>query len=262
MLANNAPALLYPVTSDTPADVPIGIFAVQYVVGQSIHFDEDLSRVPNAPPKSTWSWHWSFGDGSDSTQITPDHAYEKPGTYYVHAQIYDTTSGNWTDIDSAQVAIIPATLPQPPVAQMKASAVGVAIGGSVRFDAAGSHAQVGSTLTYFWNFNDGATATGPQATHAFAVPGKGFVALIVTDGRGARSVATSPIVVAQALPSAHLTASATVVDVGDEIILDASSLSRPTSTGGQLDPALCLGLWRWDTAVDVRIAQGRQDLHP
>ena len=75
---------------------------------------------------------------------------------------------------------------------VKASAEGVAIGGSVRFDAAGSHAQVGSTLTYFWNFNDGATATGPQATHTFAAPGKGFVALIVTDGRGARA-ASRPV---------------------------------------------------------------------
>jgi hypothetical protein len=64
------------------------------------------------------------------------------------------------------------------------------------------------------------------------VPGKGFVALIVTDGRGARSVATSPIVVAQALPTARLTASATVVDVGDEIILDASGSIAPRLQGG------------------------------
>jgi PKD repeat protein len=108
----------------------------------------------------------------------------------------------------------------------------VAIGDPVSFDAAGSHAQVGSALTYLWNFNDGLTATGPQVTHKFTAPGKGFVALVVTDGRGARSLATSPIQIVQALPTARLKASATVVQVGKTITLDASDSVAPPLQGG------------------------------
>jgi len=232
MLANNTPALMYPVASDTRGNAPIGVFALQYAAAEPIRFDEDFSRAPNPPPKTSGTWRWIFGDGGVSAEITPSHTYKKPGTYDVHAQIYDATLHSWTDIDSAQVEVIAATLPQAPVAQVQASATTVAIGDSVSFDAAGSHATIGSTLTYLWNFNDGLTATGPQVTHKFAAPGKGFVALIVTDGRGARSVATSPIQIVQALPTARLKASATLAQVGEAISLDASGSSAPALQGG------------------------------
>jgi PKD repeat protein len=232
MLANNTPALKYPVASDSRGNAPIGLFALQYAAGQPIRFDEYLSRAPNPPPKTSGTWRWIFGDGGVSAAITPSHTYKKPGTYDVHAQIYDATLHSWTDIDSARVEVIAAALPQPPVAQVKASATTTAIGDSVSFDATGSHAELGSALTYLWNFNDGLTATGPQVTHKFAAPGKGFVALIVTDERGARSVATSPIVIVQALPTARLKASATDVEVGESITLDASASVAPPLQGG------------------------------
>lgn len=219
MLANKAPALLYPVTTNVPADQPIGIFALDYVSGQPIAFSEDLSRVVGAPPPSTFQWRWDFGDGSaPSSDENPTHTFAAAGAYNVHAQIYDTTSSSWTDLDSAAIHVIAAAVANPPVAHITASANATAINGSVTFDASGSHSSDGSPVKYLWNFNDGQTATTAKVTHTFAIPGQGFVALIVTDGRGARSVATTNILIA----SGALSASVTTATPGTAVNFDAT----------------------------------------
>ena len=82
---------------------------------------------------------------------------------------------------------------------------------------------MGSHLTYLWNFNDASTATGPHVSHQFYLPGRGFVALLVTDDRGARSVATINIAVVsdpQNLPTASLSVGASSVRVGQPVTFD------------------------------------------
>lgn len=219
MLANQAPALLYPVTTNVPVDQPIGIFALNYVAGQSIAFAEDLSRVPNAPKASTLQWKWDFGDGSaTSGDIQPSHTFATAGTFNVHAQIYDTTTSSWTDLDSAAIHIIPAAIANPPVAKITASSAATTVNGSIAFDATGSRSTDGSAVTYLWNFNDGVTATTPKVTHTFTTPGQGLVALIVTDARGARTVVTTNILIA----SGTIDTSATAVSPGTPVNFDAS----------------------------------------
>ena len=227
MLANQAPALLYPITTNVPADQPIGIFALNYVSGQPIAFAEDLSRVVNAPAPSTLQWRWDFGDGSaTSSDVHPTHTYAGAGAYNIHAQIYDTTTSSWTDLDSAAIHIIPTAIANPPVARITAGAAATTVNGSVSFDATGSHASDGSAVSYLWNFNDGSTATTAKVTHTFSTPGQGFVALIVTDSRGARSVATTNILIA----SGALSASASAVAPGTAVNFDA------TQSGGSPFP--------------------------
>lgn len=236
MLANGDPALLYPVPPNVnvPADQPIGIFALKYAAGQPISFAEDFSHMIGAPAPSSLKWRWTFGDGSDATeQMIPSHTFAKPGSYAVHAQIYDTSSNAWTDFDSAQIQVIPSAIANPPVARATASATAVVQNGTITFDATGSHAVVGSHLTYEWNFNDASTATGSHVTHAFTIAGKGFVALMVTDDRGARSVATINIAVVTdpgQLPSASLTSGTSNPVTGQPVAFDASG-STPDTQG-------------------------------
>ncbi|HKS69243.1 MAG TPA: PKD domain-containing protein, partial [Ktedonobacterales bacterium] len=96
--------------------------------------------------------------------------------------------------------------------------------------ASGSHAADGSSLTYAWNFADGDTATGARVTHTFsgAKLGKSFVSLIATDSHNEWTVATSPIVVVQKLPSAQLTASSSTLATGQTVTFDASGSSAPS----------------------------------
>jgi PKD repeat protein len=238
MLANGAPALAYPVPVGVSTTHPIGDFALQYVAGQSITFAEDLSRMPNPPSLGQLRIRWTFGDGGQANSAaTPAHTYARPGTYDVHLQIYDTTAGPgidpWTDLDSAQIQIIASAVPNPPGARIEANRTAIVVGQSITFDAVGSHAPVAGpgTLKYLWNFNDNTTATGQHVTHTFQAPGWGFVALIVTDAQGARSVATINIGIvpnAQQVPTASLSASATSIAAGQPIDFDASR-SQPAA---------------------------------
>ncbi len=56
---------------------------------------------------------------------------------------------------------------QPPVAVVAAGAETATLGVPIAFDASGSNDSDQDELTFAWTFSDGATATGPTASHAF-----------------------------------------------------------------------------------------------
>jgi PKD repeat protein len=250
MIANTRPALLYPVVGNVPKNQPIGVFALDYVAHQPITFGEDLSRVPGAPPADTLKWRWNFSDGSGwISGESPAHTFGAAGSYNIYSQIYDTSSNEWTDLDSAQIHVIAALQANPPIAKATTSATSIEIGADVTFDATGSQAADGSTLTYLWNFNDGETATGAKVTRKFGAPGKGFVALIVTDKRGAKAVATIDVVIVPELPKAALSVSATTVAVGETVSFDASRSSPPSNPPGDT-----LIRYQWDFGDGAPVA--------
>jgi len=228
MLANRVAAMLYPGSTTSSSKAPIiGQFGPTFVAKQPITFDEDLSQLPGAPPKNSLHLHWDFGDGVSADTLTPKHTFAAPGTYEVASFLLD--GGELNFFDSAAITVVATPFTDPPVAVIHASATAVAAGSQVTFDATGSHAVVGKSLTYSWNFADGDTASGPHVTHTFggAKLGNSFVSLIVTDSRGARTVATSPIVVVQQLPTAQISASASSVYAGDQVTFDASASAAP-----------------------------------
>ena len=61
-----------------------------------------------------------------------------------------------------------------------------------------SVADVWSSATATWNFGDGATATGTQATHTYSQPGNYTVTLTAVDGAGNQSSATETVAVSSA----------------------------------------------------------------
>ena len=145
MIANGAPALIYPVP--VGANPPTaGVFPLQYVVGQPVVFGEDLSKVVPPQNASNFQWRWNFGDGSPlSNALAPTHTFAKPGTYNVVSQIQDPSG--WQDFDSAQIEVIATELPNPPVAHASASTTAFLQNqDTITFDASGSHAVVGSHL--------------------------------------------------------------------------------------------------------------------
>ncbi|GEM_PF-1023598 len=231
MYAGNGPALLYPLTKTSPADQPQGIFLLNYVVGQPITFSEDFSNMISPPAKTSLKWLWTFGDGTQSNDISPTHTYTKPGTYNVHAQIFD--GGQWQDFDSAAIHVVAQPFTNLPVATVTASTTYVVPGGSITFDASGSHSQDGGPLTYLWNFNDGSTATGPHVTHQigyqYADGSTGIVGLVVTDDRGARSFASVKIHIVSQLPTVAVSASLTTIGTGGTVTFDASQSSAPSN---------------------------------
>ena len=75
----------------------------------------------------------------------------------------------------------PALANEPPHAHVGGPYTGT-VGVPVLFDGGTSVDPEGAPLTFTWYFDDGATATAPAPSHAFATPGVHYALLVVDDG--------------------------------------------------------------------------------
>lgn len=59
-------------------------------------FFEQIGKVSFDPikPLNITSYHWDFGDGASSTQVTPTHTYTKEGSYDVLLSVYNSCGSN------------------------------------------------------------------------------------------------------------------------------------------------------------------------
>jgi len=71
--------------------------------GESIHF----SAYDTNKPSSSLSWFWEFGDGKTSTEISPNHAYDKSGIYQVNVTVTDNRGDSDTDRCTAYIGLPP-----------------------------------------------------------------------------------------------------------------------------------------------------------
>jgi PKD domain len=86
---------------------------------------------------------------------------------------------------------------RPPLASVSATPAGATTGQDVTFVATAGDPDPGdSPLTYAWSFDDGATATGASATHAFATTGPHTGTVTVTDPTGQSVTASSAVTIA------------------------------------------------------------------
>ncbi len=93
---------------------------------------------------------------------------------------------------------------QAPIAQASANPASAEINQPISFSAAGSSDPNGSIASYSWNFGNGSTGSGLNASHAYANAGNFNVILTITDNCGA--IATKTISVTITNPSQGLQA--------------------------------------------------------
>ncbi|TRO50700.1 PKD domain-containing protein, partial [Candidatus Bathyarchaeota archaeon] len=55
-------------------------------VGDSVQFSADASEDRDGDPLE---YHWDFGDGTTSTELLPNHEYDKSGLYTVTLTVSD-----------------------------------------------------------------------------------------------------------------------------------------------------------------------------
>ena len=77
--------------------------------------------------------------------------------------------------------IPPTIVNHPPIAQAGPDITALA-NQEIIFDAIQSTDPDNDSLTFFWNFGDGATETGGKASHTYPYPGQYLVSLLVSDG--------------------------------------------------------------------------------
>ena len=75
-------------------------------------------------------------------------------------------------------------------------------GDTFSFDGSGSSNGEGTIVAYAWNFGDGGTANGVEATHVYTDNGAFTVTLTVTDDLGATDMDTAVVTVANVAPTA------------------------------------------------------------
>ena len=138
-------------------------------------FDASGSRDPDGGPLT---YHWDFGDGVTAEGVRVEHTYTQGGSYRVRLTVKDRSETSCCGSEVEQV--LPVNLPPTPKLEAPTKACADS---SVRFSAAQSSDSPGETLRYHWDFGDGATAEGVDATHVYGIGGTYQVTLTVDDGR-------------------------------------------------------------------------------
>ena len=227
MVADTIPAVSY--KGSTTTNIPSGTFPHDYGIGQPITLTEDLSGAPTPLNPQRFIWNWDFGDGANGTGLPIQHIYAQMGDYVIQLSTTSTDDATLSNanFDSARIHIVAHTFDQPPVAIATASSPFVKTGDSLQYNASGSYALIGNTVTVTWNFGDGFAANGTNVTHRFTVLGKGFVTLIVQDKRGARTFARLAVFVVAQFPTAIITAPHNL-KAQQSVTFDASHSLAPT----------------------------------
>ena len=154
-------------------------------VNQLAQFDGNGSSDPDGTIES---YQWNFGDGVTATGATATHAYSSKGTFTVTLTVTDDKGATGTD------TLVASIVNYAPIANagpdMKVIACEPA-----SFNGNGSSDPDGTIASYQWNFGDGKTANGIQASHAYKTAGVYSVTLTVTDNFGATATDTATVTV-------------------------------------------------------------------
>ncbi len=213
----------YTVGVPSPNLPPVAIFTESeetVSIEVVIHFNASQSYDPDG---TIVSYFWDFGDGTNATGATADHAYSSSGTYVVTLKITDDDGA----VDSAFSIITVLALNQPPVAAFTESATTVFTNDIIQFNASASYDPDGTITSYSWDFGDGNVATGAVVEHAYEDDGTYNVTLTVTDDEGATDTITSTKQVKNRPPVASFTESAETVYTNEVVAFDATSSHDP-----------------------------------
>lgn len=147
------------------------------------------------------TYAWDFGDGSNGTGRTAAKKYAAAGNYNVTLTVTDNRGGTAT-VTRQVTAIAPNVLPTAAFTQSVNDL-------DVAFDGGPSADSDGTITDYAWDFGDGSTGTGKNATKKYGAPGPYSVKLTVTDNRGGKASVTRTVtaIAPNVLPAAVFTES-------------------------------------------------------
>ncbi len=197
---------------------------------QAVAFDGSQSTATN-PIASA---EWSFGDGTTALGWPAiSHTYPAAGTYDVTLTLTDSQSNRSS---TKHRLTITDPLPAVPVPDIQVSTLSPLAGQSVSFDGRNSKPSTLTDSAFAWDFGDGATATGKQASHAYAA-GSYTAKLTLTDTAN-QTATTSVNIDVQPVqpPQAVIEALPNPAVAGNPVTFDAgNSQAAAAITGVQWD---------------------------
>jgi PKD repeat protein len=171
-----------------PLDVPVTFSAQQ-------------STVQN--PEGAVTYNWEFSDGETATGQTVTRQFTDAGQIEVALRVTD-------GVTSEQTTITRTVESAPPIARFDAPSVSTV---NTQFTLSGSTstATSGQIVSYEWDFGDGTTARGVDATHEYDTVGTYTLRLTVTDSWGQTDSQVEQVVIENRPP----TANARIPDTGE-----------------------------------------------
>src|SRR3989454_626464 len=204
------------------------------VVGASVTFDASTSFDPDG---TIVSYTWEFGDATGGSGVVATHSYANPGVLAVNLTVLD----NQTLSSRATHQV---TVNAPPHAGFQFAPTTVYVGVSVTFDGSGSTDPDGSIASYAWDFGDGSTGTGVQASHVFAAKGTFQIRLAVVDNDGLSNETTRTLAIPDRAP--QITSSTPGVG---PLTIDAGATQTFTVIAWDPDGDVLMYTWRVDGAA-------------
>jgi len=215
--------------------------------GTDIQFDGATHSSDPDGSIAAGGYSWDFGDNSPpGTGPTPTHRYAAEGDHTVTLTVTD---------DSGNTGMVSATIvDRPPDARFAATPSSPATQQAVGFDAGATTDPDGSVIAYRWDFGDGATATGVQASHSYARAGTYTVALTATDGAGRSSTTSAPLRVADRPPVASFSFAPASPVERQTVGFDASASADPDGT-------IPANGYLWDFGDGSPVGSGQRTTH-
>ena len=173
-------------------------------------------------------YSWDFGDGTSGTGKNATHTYAAAGTYPVTLTVTDddgTTATTTKDV-TAVANLAPTPAFDVSVTDLKAT-----------FDASASTDTDGTVAGYSWDFGDGTSGTGKNATHTYAAAGTYPVTLTVTDDDGTTATTTkdvtavAPLAIAKDSFSRSVTGGWGTADVGGPWTISGGAANFSVANG-------------------------------
>ncbi len=145
--------------------------------GETVRFDASGSFDRDGELQS---YQWRFGDGEQASGESVEHTFATAGSYPIDLVVSDNAQASCREGATRSQIMVN----KPPTADAGADQSGFTGGAhdDFIFDASGSSDQDGDSLSYFWDFGDGATATGAKVRHYYQKPGDYRVRLQINDG--------------------------------------------------------------------------------
>ena len=144
------------------------------ILGDATQFSATISTG------SRVSYVWAFGDGSTATGATPAHSYAAIGTY--------TATVTATNSVGQQVARTQVLVKDVPVTGLSASNDGPnTVNQLTQLTATLSS---GSSVSYAWDFGDGASGAGATSAHRYTIAGTYTATVTATNTSGSSSADT------------------------------------------------------------------------
>src|SRR3989449_123204 len=180
----------------------------------------------------SFSFEWTFGDGSSGSGAPATHAYTAAGSYQATVTATDGNGGTASSFRSVTISDISVTANVSPTSGDATTAF--------TFTASASGGS-GSPYSFSWTYGDRTTGTGSPVTHSYTAGGSYSPAVTATDSLGGTKIAPTQTVSVSAPPAplgATVNAPRQAADVGQSVSFTCSATGGP---GGFTGYAWSLG---------------------